>query len=74
MDDLQYVCIYTGLTMREGYCTTFYKKLLAVISHDNYYISFITLIVIWYSNTLLPLIMQFLLFPNRIGGFMDLRL
>jgi hypothetical protein len=31
-------------------------KLIAAISHDNYYISFITILMNWYNDRLLPLI------------------
>jgi hypothetical protein len=37
-------------------------------------VSVIALFVNWYSNGLLPLVMQFFLTANRINEFMDLRL
>jgi hypothetical protein len=46
------------LTLREGYAIQFCVKLIAVISHDNYY-SFIALFVNLYYNRHLSLIRQF---------------
>jgi hypothetical protein len=45
-------------------------KLIAMISHDNYYSHF-TLFVNWYNKRLLPLIRQFILIPNRINELVD---
>jgi hypothetical protein len=42
-------------------------KLIAVISHDDYYCQFYNLLVNWYNNRLLPLIRQFFLIPDRIN-------
>jgi hypothetical protein len=36
-------------------------------------VRFVALIANWYNNSLLPLIRQFFLIPNRIKEFMDLR-
>jgi hypothetical protein len=54
------------LTLREEYWIKFCMKLIAVISHDNYY-SLITLLVNWYNNRLLQMIRQFFRIPNRIN-------
>jgi hypothetical protein len=43
-------------------------KLIAVTSHDN---CATTLFVDWLNNTLLPLIRQFFLNPNRINDFVN---
>jgi hypothetical protein len=56
-------------TLREGYWVKFCMKLIGVIFQNNYY-SFIALLLNWYNNRLLPLIMQFFLIPNRIIDFM----
>jgi hypothetical protein len=61
------------LNLREGYWIKFCMMLITVISLDNYHISFITLLVNWYNNRLLPVIRQFFLTSNRIEC-MDLRL
>jgi hypothetical protein len=36
-------------------------------------VSFIALLVKWYSNILLPVLRQFFVITNRINKFMDLR-
>jgi hypothetical protein len=42
------------------------------ISPDNYYNHFITLLMNWCNNRLLPVIRQFFLMQNRINYLMDL--
>jgi hypothetical protein len=54
------------LTLREGYWITFCMKVIAVISHDNYYCQFIALFVNWYNNIFLPVIRQFFLFKIEL--------
>jgi hypothetical protein len=54
------------LTSREGYGIKFCIKLIAVISHDNYY-SFIALLVNWYNNGLLPLIRHYFILASLIA-------
>jgi hypothetical protein len=48
-------------------------KLITVIFSIITTVSFITLLVNWYNNRLLPLIRQFFLIPTRIYEFMDLK-
>jgi hypothetical protein len=61
-----------GLKLEEGHSITFCMKLIAVISNDITRASFVTLLVNWYNNRLLPLIRKFFLIPNRINQFMGL--
>jgi hypothetical protein len=62
------------LTLREGYWIQFCMKLIDTIDiPQTLLVTFISLLVNWYNNGLLPLIRKFFLTPNRIIDFMDLR-
>jgi hypothetical protein len=60
------------LTLREEYWINLCMKLVAVITPISTTGSFITLLVNWYKNGLIPLIRQFFHIPNRINDIMDL--
>jgi hypothetical protein len=49
-------------------------KLIAVLSHDNYYVNFITLLLNWYNNRLLTQIRHFFIIPIEINEFVGLEL
>jgi hypothetical protein len=53
------------LNFGEVYSITFSKKLIAVISHNNYYSQFYHPFFNWNNNRLLPLIRQFFLIANE---------
>jgi hypothetical protein len=57
------------LTLRERYFVSFHMKLIVVIITA---VSFITLFVNWFNNTLLPLLRQFFLIENRMNNFLFL--
>jgi hypothetical protein len=53
--------------------TKFCMKLIAVISHENYYGQFIVLFVNWCNYSRNQLIRQFFPIPNKINAFVDRR-
>jgi hypothetical protein len=59
------------VTLREGYSITFCMELIAMISHDYYYNSFVAFFVNWYSDILFPEIGKLFLISIRINEFMD---
>jgi len=61
------------LTLTARCWIKFCTQLAKVICPYNYYNLFITLLIDRYSDRLLPLLRQFLVIPNRINKFADLR-
>jgi hypothetical protein len=72
-DDPPKFPLHMGLTLREGCWIKFCTWLAEVLCLYNYCNLFFILLLEWYHDRLLPLLRQFLLIPNRINMFMDLR-
>jgi hypothetical protein len=66
-----YIYIHMNSTSREWYVIKFCMKLIAVPTIISFIISFVTLLINWYNNRFLRLILEFFLIPNRINECVD---